>query len=251
MYSLAAFSCFVASNALIRNDPLPCNTRNDRRLMQEIPGILAISNALEARAGQYISYGAVCGGAVVATTLAGMRYSQAAILVASGGFMCLIVSAELIIWRCALSLLHTIDKSLQKSLPAGNASPTVKEGKAKEGKEGGLDLVGAKKKVERALSFSLSMSVQTLIMLMFSSVSKYGVAVPLIMFGIPMGFAPLIWHAFFIQLHAGRSKPKPSRGLVSGVSINSELHKVESPQTKRSYLRSNYQIAPTEGPAEP
>lgn len=160
--------------------------------MQEIPEILAISNALERPAGQYASYSAVCTGAVVATVLAAAHQAQAAIKVASVAFVLLILSSIVLIFMCGTSLLHAISKSLQNNRPSQTTTTTAIAGEdghdpaVAEGKGGGAGLLGARKKLYIAMAVCLTLSVQTMAILLFAVISKRGSEAPLIWFGIPM-----------------------------------------------------------------
>jgi len=89
-------------------------SRNDRRLMQSSPELLAMSNALERKTAQCMLYGVVCTGAVISTALVAARRPEAALKVAAGSFLCLVVACDLIIWKFSSTLLHTIDKSMQR-----------------------------------------------------------------------------------------------------------------------------------------
>lgn len=159
--------------------------------MQETPEILAISNMLERPVGQYTSYGVVCFGGVIGTVLAAANRGQAAILVATVAFIFLCVACNVIIRKCGTSLVSTIDGSLQNT--SGNhqaAEGAPEEGtshKAVAKKEGGdLNLLAAGKKIKMAMSVCLMMAVQTIIMLLFAIFSGYGLAAPLLFFGVPM-----------------------------------------------------------------
>ncbi|CAM9445215.1 unnamed protein product [Pylaiella littoralis] len=202
--------------------------------MRESPEILAISDALESPVGQHTSYLVVCIGAVVAVILAAINHRQAAVKVTAVSSTCLIVGVNLIIWKCGTSLVGTINKSLQRSA-AGNSRPaslvTAAAGAeqrnngdhdnaaavAKKRVAGDPNLMVARKKIKIAMSFCLSKAVPVTIFLIFSVGSKYGIAAPLLFFGIPMGLTPPIWFIFNVQLHAGRSKPPVSRGVHSPI----------------------------------
>ncbi|CAN0450077.1 unnamed protein product [Ectocarpus sp. 12 AP-2014] len=75
-----------------------------------------------------------------------------------------------------------------------------------ESELGDGELQAAKRKVRWAMGFCAHMSLQGYAILLFSILSKYGTSVPLILFGVQMAILPLVWHAFNIQLHAGRSR---------------------------------------------
>ncbi|CAM9445144.1 unnamed protein product [Pylaiella littoralis] len=247
---------------------------NDPRLMRETPEILAISDALESPVGQCTSYAVVCIGATVAVILAETNHPQAAAQVAAASFMCLIVGTNLIIWKCGTSLMGTIDKSLQRSA-AGNsrpASPVSVTPGAEQRKHGDRDnaaavaknrvggdpnLMVARKKIKMAMSFCLSMAVPTTILLVFAAGSTYGIAAPLLFFGIPMGLATIYWFILNIQLHAGRSKPPVSRGVHSPVRIGELENETASIGEKMMSILNNLTsrsprgIVPTETPASP
>lgn len=160
--------------------------------MQETPEILAISNMLERPVGQYISYGVVCLGGVISTILATAKRAQAAIIVAAAAFICLCVACNVIIRKCGKSLVRTIDGSLQNT--AGSPSSAAAGAGRGEGnkdtpatkKEGDPNLLAARKKITMAMSICLSMALQTIVMLLFAIFSGYGLAAPMLFFGIPM-----------------------------------------------------------------
>ena len=167
--------------------------RNDPRLMQETPEILAISNMLERPVGQYTSYGAVCVGGVIATILATAKRGQAAIVVSTVAFMCLCVACNVIIRKCGTLLVRTIEGSLQNA--PGNCSPSAAAGAGREGdnhetaaakKQRDPNLLAARKKITMAMTICLSMALQTIAMLLFAIFSGYGLAAPVLFFGIPM-----------------------------------------------------------------
>lgn len=197
---------------------------NDPRLMQESPELIVISNALERPVGQCAAYGVVSIGAVVGTMLAAAKRSQAAIKVASVAFMFLIVFSTLVIWKCGMSLLRAINGSLQNCLHRNSiTNTTTAAGEQDNDTVGGRirgdpSLLAARKKTKKVVSFTLQMGLQAIVMLIFAVSSKYGTAAPLILFGIPMGFMPLLWHGFNVQLHAGRSQPSGSQGIYAGTS---------------------------------
>lgn len=169
--------------------------------MQETPEILAISNMLERPVGQYASYGVVCVGGVVSTILAAAKHAQAAILVATVAFICLCVACNVIIRKCGKSLVRTIDGSLQntaenhRSTP-GNSPPAAPGARQEADKQDHLSpaakkggdphLLAARKKITMAMSICLSMALQTVAMLLFAIFSGYGLAAPILFFGIPM-----------------------------------------------------------------
>ncbi|CAB1117434.1 unnamed protein product [Ectocarpus sp. CCAP 1310/34] len=75
-----------------------------------------------------------------------------------------------------------------------------------ESELGGGELQAAKRKVRWVMVFCALMSLEGYAILLLSILSKYGTTVPLILFGVQMAIFPLVWHAFNIQLHAGRSR---------------------------------------------
>lgn len=167
--------------------------------MQETPEILAISNMLERPAGRYVAYGVVSIGGVVATILAAAKRAQTATVVATVSFIGLCVACNVIIRKCGTSLVRTIDASLQSTsgnhqTAPGSQSPPAAEAGLEDGghhttaakKEGDPRLLAARKKIVMAMSICLSMAVQAIIMLLFAIFSGYGLAVPLLFFGIPM-----------------------------------------------------------------
>lgn len=232
--------------------------------MRDTPEMVMVSNALERPVGQWISNSLVSIGAVIGTILAAAKHSQAAIRAASVAFMFLIFSSILIIWKCGSSLVRTIDISLEKSVKARDAISSVTtpvSGRHDHDKAGGGKqedpirdprLLGARKKIKKAMSFTLQMAVQTLAILMFAVVSKYGTAAPLILFGIPMGIVPLVWHFVNVQMHAGRSNIRP-QGTSSGTSLlqRSGISRVIPSVFTSSLMRTTRLVVPTADPASP
>lgn len=240
-------------------------TSNDQRLMQGTPKILALSNALERPAGRYASYGVVCTGATISTILAVARHSQAAIKIAAIAFMCLVTACDIVIWRGGTYLVHTIDISLQQTQSEdrqgrGAGPSSVTRGKRYSGERiEHSSLLAARKKMKIAMTFCMQLSAQIFAILLFAVFSKYGIAAPLILFGIPMGFAPQIWFSFNVQLHSGRTKRRMPRVLhptesgrldqpreASGVG-----GKVASMITHTFSRSQQRQIVPIEVPASP
>lgn len=175
--------------------------RNDPRLMQEAPEILAISSILERPVGRYMSYSLLCIGPVVATILASAKRSQPAVVVASGAFMILIVLCNLIILKCGTLLVHTINGSLRKnsgntrtiasSASEPSATRPVDENTKNSTTAGRKErnpnkLLAARKKITVAMSICIISAVQTILLLTFAIFSGYGMAAPLLFFGICM-----------------------------------------------------------------
>lgn len=174
--------------------------RNDPRLMQETPEILAISNMLERPVGQYISYGLFCIGPAISTILAAAKQSHAAVVVATGAFIFLIVVGNLIILKCGTSLLHTINQSLRRNsghtqtivsstsaaAEAGQDENREKSAAAARKKQNPNILVVARKKITMALSICIVLALQTIFLLLFAVFSAYGKAAPLLFLAVPM-----------------------------------------------------------------
>lgn len=167
--------------------------------MQETPEILSISNMLERPVGRYMSYGLFCIGPAVAMVLAAARRSYAAVVVATGGFVFLIVVANLIILKCATSLIQTISRSLRNSgntqtiascasVAAGTGQDETLSKRDPGAKKERIsnNLLVARKKITMALSICIVLAVPTILLLLFALLSAYGKAAPLMFFGIPM-----------------------------------------------------------------
>lgn len=256
--------------------------------MRETPEILAISGALERPVGQFSSYGVSSIGGAVATILAATNHPQAAVKVASVGFMFLIVCVNLAIWKCGTALLRTIDRSLRNSSvnskpnsPTAAAAVAAAEPEAEGGREegrhhagtaaaegagrrkvgGGPNLLAARKTIKIAMMVCLTMAVQTVLMLMFAVVTRYGTDAPLLFFGISMGLAPLLWYFLNVQMHAGRSNRDISRGggalpgatsVQLGQSMASGHRGVRKPMsTFNSIFSKGRAVLPVETPASP
>lgn len=215
-----------------------------------------ISDALESPVGQCTSYGVFCIGAVIATILAATNHPQAAVKVAAVPLMCLCVAVTLIIWKCGTLLVGTINRSLQNSAAGSSkpAGPILVAPGAEQRKDGDQDnasavarkrvgghphLLAARKKIKMAMSFCLSMAVHVMFLLMFAVGSEYGIAAPLLFFGIPMGLAPPFWFIFNVQLHAGRSKPPVSRrvgSLVTSAELPNKTSRIETSRIETSRI---------------
>lgn len=178
--------------------------------MRETPEILALSNMLERPAGRYTSYGVTCVGPVAAITLAAARYSEEAIKVASVAFLGLIVVINLTILKCGRCLVRTINSSLQNATERSRRSSTSASASV-----GRKDLLAAKRKIKIAVNFCLVLAVQTIVLLMIAVCTTYGTSAPLLMFGVPHGYAPFVWFAFNVQLHAGRSNRRRAQGSAA------------------------------------
>ena len=151
----------------------PSVTRNDPRLLQQSPGVVAISNTLEKR--QRVSNSVVCAGAVVATALAAAHRAEAGIKIASIAFVLHVLFAAVLICKCGFSLIRTINGSLQNH-----------DAVEVRGRGVGQDLLVAKKKIQIAIAFGQVVSVQTMAIVLFAVISKHGSEQALICFGIPM-----------------------------------------------------------------
>lgn len=155
--------------------------------MQETQDILAISNMLERPVGRYASYCLFCIGPGVATILAAARRSYAAVVVATWAFIFLCVVVNLIILKCATSLIKTINRSLRKNLGstqtiATSASPAAGTGQVKHPNS----LLAARERITMALCMCIALAVPTILLLLFAVLSEYGKAASLLFFGIPM-----------------------------------------------------------------
>lgn len=83
--------------SLIDANQTHASASNDQRLMQETPDILALSNALEQPAVQYISHGVVFIGGTIGGVLAAARRSLAAIMVTAVWILCQTVVVNMIL----------------------------------------------------------------------------------------------------------------------------------------------------------
>lgn len=176
-------TCMYTSYTFIRNDP---------RLMRETPEIMAISNALERPVGQYAARCVVCIGAFAGTILSVARYSQTATNIACVAFVCMCVVVELAVFKCGMSLLRTINKSVRRnSSTAGSTSTmTLAAGQEDQGKGERLDdRLAARKKIVMATSICLGLGGGTIAILMFSVSSPFGMFTPLLFFATPMVYA--------------------------------------------------------------
>eukprot|EP00903_Cladosiphon_okamuranus_P011302 g10657.t1 len=193
---------------------------NDPRLMQETPEIMAISNALEQPATWLATRCAVCIGAVSGTILSAARYPRTATKVACLAFISMCIVVELVVCKCGMSLLRTINKSLlQKRSAAGTTDPRAALRNTDKERGGRLDdLLVAKRTIRTATSFCLLLGMVTVTFLTFSVSSPLGMLAPLLFFATPMGMTPALWFGLNIQLHAGRSKRHGPHGALSGVT---------------------------------
>jgi len=193
--------------------------------------------------------------------------------VAAVAFLCLVVTCYLIIWKFTSTLLHVIDKSMQRCEEKNKKGDEPGRNPGDEGEQlettatatGKQFLVAARKKVKAAFFFCFQMSAQVLTILLFAIFSPFGTALSVHIFEIPMCFAPLIRFRFNVQLHAGRSRPPITapQGPFSGTrSHNWELgarkwfsyvdvtgmKRSTAPNESRPIQRS---IVPIEAPASP
>lgn len=249
-------------------------------MIQDTPEILVISDVLERPSGQCTAFGVVCIGAAVAAVLVATNHSEAAVKVASVAFTCMCTAVTLLVWKCGTLLVRTIDRSLRKynhasdrscepASPIAVASDECAVGVASRRKGANADqnLMAARKNVKVATWVCLVLGIPTIILLMFAVASGYGTAAPLLFFGVPLGFAPLLWFIFNVQLHAGRSKTHGPPGLVSSCASESfhqqhQQHQQQQQAPSRfhdrvvsmfngAFLRAPRVVLPTETPASP
>lgn len=185
---------FSRENVFCYRGLSPQPASNDPRLVRDSSEVFRISAALEQPLGRELSYFAASVGPMTSTILAAANRQTIAVKASAVAFILLGVNCTVVILVCGKSLLNVIDETLKKTSGKGGSGVASQE------------LLRARKKIVFTLMFVVQSAGQTLSMLVVAVVTNYGTAVPLILFGIPMGIVPLIWHAFCIQLHQGRSK---------------------------------------------
>lgn len=195
--------------------------------------VLQLSTALEHRVRRNLMYGMMLMGALGVSALAAVNRTETAVKVAVVGFIVLCVCCNVVISTCAKLLLGIIDSSLQRSVAnkteqAGNTSAKV--------------LMTARKKVKLAWIVCTQQASFCVPMFTFSVTSKFGTAVPLLLFGVPMSMSPLLWFTLNIQLHAGRSKPDAPKDAHSVAARGNKSH---TPLNKDNKSQIS-QVVPTE-----
>lgn len=122
----------------------------------------------------------------VSAILAAFAATETSVRVMSAGLLLVIVSNFSMFLVCARSLVNAIDKSLERKMEdqveKGGAGPGGDDGKA-----GDANLLAARKKIKNVMIVGTTISSTVLSTLSLAILTKWGVAAPLLLFGIPLG----------------------------------------------------------------
>lgn len=187
--------------------------RAGQGVIHKSPEMLGLSSWLETPTGHYAACRIMsivfCGAIILA--VADLSETAIRTTAAGGIFVSSIITVSLLV--CGKSLMHVIDESIEQKKTRTNS--------AKDGAPGGVEdqaLLAARKKVKWVMGFGSRQMVMMGSILGFGIFSKYGVAAPLLLFGIPLVIMPIVKMLIGVQLFAGRAKLKPSHGSRHGTS---------------------------------
>ena len=196
--------------------------------MRQSPEILELCSWLEKPAGRRTSCSALSTPPAVGMALLAAHRTRLAIRVMAAGVVCQAVLIATMFFAGGKSLTRAINESLRQHqerhpyVARGNVTDEGEEEVRFDGGEhmvrgGDESLREAKTKIQRMMVFAVQTAVQVFLMLLFAVSSGYGVAAPLLLFILPMGYVPLVWNIVNIQVHAGRSTVRggSSRRLIS------------------------------------
>lgn len=148
------------------------------------------------------------------------------------------------------ALLQAIDKSLQNQRQQQQTPSTAASTRGARGGPGKNTLLDAKRKVKTVVIVDVILVVSGSFITLLAVVTGLYTGVPLVMFGVIFGYTPLVWLAFNIQVHGGRSGSH-RRSLTS---MNSgPLSRMSGPRTSLrrnlfSSTKQEKQVVPTEVP---
>lgn len=203
--------------------------RAGQGVIHKSPEMLALSSWLETPTGHYAACSIMsivfCG----AIILAAVDLPETAIRTTAAGGLIVSLIVTVSLWVCGRSLIRVIDESLEQKQTRTNSG--------KDGETGGVEdqaLLAARKKVKWVLGFGLRQMVMMGSVLSFTIFSKYGIAAPLLLFGIPLVIMPIVKMIIAVQLFAGRTKLKHSHGSRHGTS-----GKLRSSLATSTNMRSN------------
>lgn len=106
------------------------------------------------------------------------------------------------------ALLKAIDKSLQNQKRQQQPRPSTPPGSVEGTKCGGghQPLQEAKRKVKTVMVVDIALVPSGSSVTLFAVITGFDTEVPLVMFCVPFTYMPLMWLAFNIQVHSGRSR---------------------------------------------
>lgn len=239
--------------------------------MQQYPEMLKTSSWLQTPIGRYVVCGAISAAPGVGLALIIAGRNDLAIKVISVGVVLQAVIVAGSFWKGGRSLVKAIDVSLQQHLLQqqmvmtmmstlettiiGQEDTTARVGTVEEDvmMQGGGDdnhyfsscapggedesLLGAKRRVNRMVTFALELTAGESSVLLFSVCTTYGTAAPLPLFVAPMALLPLIWDIVNTQLHAGRSKVRDGGSSGRRLSVQTSLASRRNSTRKSSISR--------------
>ena len=220
-------NCYFSSRCRIHVSPKPIPplvpyhispfsplSSNDPILMRKSPEVLRISRWLETLAGRRMAYGFVSIAPVCALVLDMTNHPETAMeVIATGVILLGGACMPAIFWVCGRSLIRAIDASIlqqQQDVSAANG----KRHEAQDSKQ--RSLMRARQKVQTIVMVAFFVCGKVTGLLLFAVCSKYGTAVPLLLYAPPLVYVPPLWSMLHIQLHAGRTKlSSDGNGLTS------------------------------------
>lgn len=149
------------------------------------------------------------------------------------------------------ALLKAIDKSLQNQKQQQQQTrSTAGAVQGAKGGAGGHTLLDARRKVKTVVGVDVALVSSGSLITLVAVITGFDMEVPLVMFGVTFAYVPLIWLAFNIQVHSGRSGP---HGRLVSPTVSSGRLLKSGPTSLRSMLYSSrkskeQQIVPTEVP---
>lgn len=156
-------------------------------------------------------YGVMSIGGVAMAALAAMNLTEMGLTVAALYFVLIVGILTGVIVVCGLSLIRTIDASLESTRARTEYFKPTEEGLA-----GGLDsnsrtgqhspLAVARRKIRLAVTTCAALASTAAATLLFAVASPYGRAAPIFLFVIPLNLLPTIWFEINLLLHSRRSQ---------------------------------------------
>lgn len=253
--------------------------------MRKCPSVLVISNWMETRRGQYVTYVSMSITPVTAVTLDLMNLKETGFMALAVGLGFLIVATAAVFLVCGKSLIDTIDvslmaqrhqshqghqprasKAIRSSKKVTNHEEGTQDGSPRIGnKKGDTTLLTARTKVKRVLILVVSLSVMTECMLLFEIFGGYGFGAPLMLFVGPLVIMTPVWNSINVQLHAGRSKRRQNGSSRQHVLSSTDgggaktsrrgLNRLTSMSgcvlSRFSRSQNQHQIVPREAPTIP
>lgn len=150
------------------------------------------------------------------------------------------------------ALLEAIDKSLQnqKQQRQQQQTPsTAGEGQGAKGGGGDQTLLEAKRKVKTVMAVEAALIAFCVLTSFPVLITEIDLVIPLSTFGVTFGYMPLMWLAFNIRVHGGRSGPHAR--LVSPLSSGLRSPWSRSrlrPSRSKCSSKQEQQVVPTEVP---